>query len=235
MKKVIAFLLIFIGLGVMLYPEVTDYYSAHKQEELIDIWENQEFAPGEDIGIFEQTNEQTAQTSYVQLDSIFPSSEGTVQAAEIESSQEGHNEPEAEAAEREQPLSESMMGIITIDKIDVKLPILYGASQYNLKYGAGYLSGSALPGQNGNSAIAAHRSREYGKMFNRLDEVQEGDLITVKTREGTHEYKVTSTKIVKPSDLSVLQNSSEATLTLITCDPIDNPINRLIVKAEKVK
>ncbi|WP_223701171.1 class D sortase [Sutcliffiella deserti] len=233
MKKVIAFLLIFIGIGVMVYPKATDYYSAQKQNNLIEEWENQDLSSDSRPKNAESSNHDTAKNSYINLDSIFNPSAGTAEAAETTSIEESQQEAteEVEASENK-PLSESMLGIITIDKIDVKLPVLNSASQYNLDYGAGHLTGTVMPGQKGNSAIAAHRSRKYGKLFNRLNEISEGDTITVKTRDGSYTYTVTDTKIVKPDDLSVLHNTSEEILTLITCDTPENPVNRLIVRAE---
>ncbi|TYR75990.1 class D sortase [Rossellomorea vietnamensis] len=237
MKKVIAFLLIFIGLGVMVYPKAVDLYSAQKQNNLIEDWENQEYISESTQANSNSSNEDTAKNSYINLDSIFNPAAGTAEAAEPDSIEESRQNTEeveeTESAEEEsKPLSDSMLGIITIDKINVKLPILRSASQYHLKYGAGHLSGTVLPGQKGNSAIAAHRSREYGKMFNRLNEVSVGDAITVNTRDGSYTYKVTDTKIVKPEDLSVLNNTTGETLTLITCDTPENPVNRLIIKAQ---
>ncbi|WP_113930672.1 class D sortase [Bacillus sp. P14.5] len=233
MKKVIAFLLIFIGLGVMVYPKAADLYSAQKQNNLIEEWENQTNSSESTPANSKSSNEDAAKNSYINLDSIFNPAERTVEASETTSIEETRQNTD-EDEENNQPLGESMLGIITIDKINVKLPILESASQYHLKYGAGHLSGTVLPGQKGNSAIAAHRSREYGKMFNRLNEISEGDTITVKTRDGSYTYKVTETKIVKPEDLSVLNHTSNETLTLITCDTPENPVNRLIIKAEMI-
>ncbi|MBT2679105.1 class D sortase [Bacillus sp. ISL-35] len=128
-----------------------------------------------------------------------------------------------------------MLGVIEIDKINLRLPILYGASQGNLGVGSGLLNGTSLPGAPGNSAIAAHRSRSYGRMFNRLDEIGTGDVVTVKGQNGTFQYKVYETLVVEPEDVSVLSGSkNEKTLTLITCTPIDTATHRLIVKAKQI-
>ncbi|MGD6802125.1 class D sortase [Rossellomorea vietnamensis] len=219
MKKIISICIILSGLGVMAYPKTADYVEAYHQDKLLKQWESEMASSNEDP-ISSGSTEETAETSYISLDDVFDPS---ARASEVTAS---------ERERSENALGSNMMGIITIDVINVNLPVLRGASQYNLKYGAGHLNGTAIPGKTGNSAIAAHRSREQGKMFNRLGELQMGDTITVKTRSGTFNYKVTDTKIVEPTDLSVLQESDEEILTLITCDPIENPVNRLIVRAE---
>jgi len=126
----------------------------------------------------------------------------------------------------------SILGKLTINQIDLVIPILEGATQANLKIGAGHLSGTSVIGETGNAAIAAHRSYTYGKQFNRLPEVESGDLIQVETAQKKLTYKVTEKVLVKPTDLSVLQNNNNETMiTLITCHPMKNPTHRFIVKA----
>lgn len=126
----------------------------------------------------------------------------------------------------------SILGKLTINQIDLVIPILEGATQTNLKIGAGHLSGTSPIGETGNAAIAAHRSYTYGKQFNRLPEVESGDLIQVETAQKKFTYKVTEKVLVKPTDLSVLQNNNNETMiTLITCHPMKNPTHRYIVKA----
>ncbi len=70
-------------------------------------------------------------------------------------------------------------------------------------------------------------------MFNRLNEIKEGDEIIVRDREKTYKYKVYRTYIVTPDNVSVLEGSDdEKVLTLITCDPVDTATHRLIIKAK---
>ncbi|MNP46569.1 Sortase family protein [compost metagenome] len=88
-------------------------------------------------------------------------------------------------------------------------------------------------GEIGNAAIAAHRARTTGRLFNRLNEVVIGDTITVKTSDQTYNYEVYDISVVLPSDVSVLDgNNKDKILTLITCDPLVDPTHRLIVHAK---
>ncbi|MCM3717677.1 class D sortase [Fictibacillus phosphorivorans] len=126
----------------------------------------------------------------------------------------------------------SIIGKLSITKIDLTIPIMEGASQANLKVAAGHLKGTSPLGGTGNAAIAAHRSYTYGKQFNRLPEVETGDLIQVETTKKILTYKVTEKLLVLPTDLSVLQNTDkESIITLITCHPMKNPTHRYIVRA----
>ncbi len=117
------------------------------------------------------------------------------------------------------PSSPSMVGVIEIDDIGLKLPVLEGVSSQNLKIAAGHIPGTALPGQAGNSAIAAHNSYSYGRMFSRLKELNRGGKVRVKTAAGDCEYTIYEIRTVEPSDTSVLnRNAKDKVLTLITCD-----------------
>lgn len=216
MKKVLSILLILAGITIFFYPAIMDLYTSYSQKHLIDNWEEQ------------AQDEPKAAASLGQLEEVF-SVETKAETNEDETRIEKVEEKKAEEP-NSQP---GMLGVIEIDKIGLKLPVLQGASMANLDIGAGLLEGTALPGNTGNSAIAAHRSRAYGKMFNRLDEIGRGDVVTVRDQGKTYQYEVYETLIVEPNDVSVLNGSNdEKTLTLITCTPIDTATHRLIIKAK---
>lgn len=124
------------------------------------------------------------------------------------------------------------IGLIQIDKIDVKLPVAEGADLATLKFALGHMPETADLGSIGNSVIAGHRSHSFGTFFNRLDEVEVGDEIKVKANGKEYVYEVYETLIVEPDDLSVLRgSSSHRVLTLITCTPMYTSTHRLIVHA----
>jgi sortase A len=92
---------------------------------------------------------------------------------------------------------------------------------------------TAALGQVGNAAIAAHRARTPGRLFNRLNEIKLGDEIVVNVQGEQYVYRVYNIKVVDPTDVSVLKsNNQQKLLTLITCDPLVNPTHRLIVQAK---
>jgi sortase A len=123
-----------------------------------------------------------------------------------------------------------IIGKMSINKIDLTIPIMEGASQQNLKVAAGHMKGTSPIGEIGNAAIAAHRSYTYGKQFNRLLEVDTGDVIQFETKQKKLTYIVTEKRLVEPTDLSVLEaNQTESIVTLITCHPMKNPTHRYIV------
>lgn len=125
------------------------------------------------------------------------------------------------------------IGIIEIDKIDIRLPVAEGADLATLKFSLGHMPETASLGAIGNAAVAGHRSHSFGSFFNRLDEVAVGDEIVVTVYGGdTYTYEVYETLVVEPDDVSVLRGSSNhRVLTLITCTPIYTSTHRLIVHA----
>lgn len=126
-----------------------------------------------------------------------------------------------------------VLGTVSIDRIGLSEPIVYGADAAALKRGAGTVVEGRMPGGPGNFVLAGHRSLTYGRHFNRLGEVKEGDEIDVETSAGRISYRVTGISIVEPDDLSVLNNAADgsAGLTLVTCHPRKHPTHRLIVHA----
>jgi sortase A len=125
------------------------------------------------------------------------------------------------------------IGVIKIEKIKANLPIMEGATSRVLKVGVGKLVGTSNFGEIGNTALSAHRSHSYGQNFNRLNEVEEGDFISITTMDAVYNYEVFNIFIVEPSDVSVLKKSkTESILTLITCHPLYTATHRLIVQAK---
>jgi len=137
-------------------------------------------------------------------------------------------EAAAVAKEAKKPIA-----TIEIPAIGVKLPVLEGATLENMKSAAAHMTETAPLGQIGNAAIAAHRARTKGRLFNRLDEVKVGDEIVIRTAGDRYVYNVYRVVIVEPTDVSVLnKNGDDRILTLISCDPVVNATHRLIVQAK---
>ena len=130
--------------------------------------------------------------------------------------------------------------MIKIDKIGVDKVVVEGTSVPDLRKGPGHYTGSPLPGQLGNSAIAGHRTT-YGAPFGDLDQLAPGDTISVRTLTGTWDYEVLDNYpiAVNPDQTEVLDPTTDpatgqplATLTLTTCEPKYQATKRLVVKAQ---
>ena len=131
-------------------------------------------------------------------------------------------------------LKDNMEGILSIDKINLEMPILDGANKGNLRVAVSSINGTGKPGEVGNYSIAGHRNRSFGSHFNRLNEVEEGDSIKVRTDKDSYNYVVSEKKLVKPEQVEVLRgNDTDKEITLVTCHPmVNNPPYRLIIKGK---
>jgi sortase A len=120
-----------------------------------------------------------------------------------------------------------------VPRLGLKVIVVQGDSPRILRRAVGHIRETALPGESGNVALTGHRDT----FFRPLRNIQSGDAITVKTLDAEFRYRVESTTVVPPSDISVLQASRERTLTLITCFPfyyLGAAPNRFIVRARQV-
>jgi sortase A len=122
------------------------------------------------------------------------------------------------------------VGLLKIAKIGLDKVIVQGTSTNDLRQGPGHYPGTPLPGEQGNAAIAGHRTT-YGAPFYNLDALAVGDPIVVTTVQGTFTYDVTGTVVVSPNDTSVVDNTTFPELTLTTCNPRFSASSRLVVHA----
>ncbi len=101
-------------------------------------------------------------------------------------------------------------------------------------YAVGHHESSALPGQQGNVVLAGHRDIR-GSVFRRLNELKAKDEVLVYTKGKVFRYVVTDSKVIKPTQVSVMAQTDDYRLTLITCTPIGIASNRIIVTAQLVR
>jgi sortase A len=123
---------------------------------------------------------------------------------------------------------------IVIPALEVNTVVVEGTGASALRAGAGHYPNTPLPGEEGNVAIAGHRTT-YGKPFANLDHLKPGDEIVLETPVGTNVYKVSRDPFVVPnSQWDVISQTPGHTLTLTTCHPKGSAKQRLVVKAEMV-
>jgi sortase A len=145
-------------------------------------------------------------------------------------SPEGARPNEAEIPQHLRPLVQSLANIplptpgpeqanrIQIPAIGVDAPIVQGDGWEQLKKGVGQHLGSANPGENGNVVLSAHNDI-FGEIFRDLDQLEPGDEITVYTNQRAYTYVVSGSDVVEPTEVSVMESTSQPTLTLISCYP----------------
>ncbi len=131
---------------------------------------------------------------------------------------------------REAPSRGELLGILDIPRIGLSSIVEQGADSKVLRESVGHIPGTALPGQSGNVALAAHRDT----YFRHLSALRPGDKIVFHSLSGTYTYRVQSTKVVQPTDTAVLVETEQPTLTLVTCFPfyyVGSAPNRFVLVA----
>lgn len=109
------------------------------------------------------------------------------------------------------------LGTLTIPALDRSLPIFEGTTEDQLSIGVGHVVTSVLPGWIDNSVIAGHR----GTTFKNLDKLIIGDCVIIESKHGIFTYKIVNIRIVDSDDETVIVSTEKATLTLVTCYPLN--------------
>jgi len=157
--------------------------------------------------------------------------------------------PKPVPPEQPRPAQGSLLGRLEIGRLNLAAMVREGVDANTLKIAVGHVPSSALPNEPGNFAIAAHRDT----LFRALKDIRRNDLVTFQSPRGNYTYQVLATKIVKPSDVSVLRADGGGLipaamfssdhggpgklLTMITCYPfyyVGSAPKRFIVEAKLV-
>jgi len=122
--------------------------------------------------------------------------------------------------------------VLRIPKLHLEVPVYEGSDDRTLNRGLGRIIGTAKLGEMGNTGIAGHRDG----FFRGLKDIGPGDTVELMLPHRTDHYSVTSITITNPDDVSVLEPTSTASLTLVTCYPfyfVGSAPRRYIVQASR--
>ena len=211
----------FVGVSVLLYPTVSDYWNSLHQSQAIttyaDSVENMD----------EQDYEKLwdAAVSYDQK--LFQSGHGL-----------GLKDEEKEEYNELLDVSGTgIMSYIEIPKIKCSLPVYHGTDEGVLQIAVGHIEGSSLPvgGLNTHCVLSGHRGLPSAKLFSNLDKLEEGDIFMIRTLDQTLTYEVDQIRIVLPDEVEDLKIEEGKDLcTLVTCTPYGINTHRLLVRGHRV-
>lgn len=211
MMIITGFLLFAVGIAVLLYPVFFTAKTKDIQEKLMDSLKSEQTIYIEELPQAEDIFDPLAQT---------PDSDSLEETA-------------SQTSNASDKLPLDCIGIMRIAKINLVLPIVEGLTYKHLSYALAHLQTSAEIGTQGDCCIFGHRNHTYGKYFNRLDELEVGDIISIEDSNGTlHSYTVVKKEILSPSDVNLLKSGLQGhCLSLITCHPIGVYNKRLVIRA----
>lgn len=225
MKKqrttIILVMLLIISSLVFLYPDISDYWNSMRQTRVISNYE-------ENMDILEENE-------YEQILAL--AQEYNEELALLSKNSYENGEPVDEYYQSMLNLNDSnMMGYITIEKIDIDLPIYHGTSESVLSIGTGHLEGSSLPigGDSTHTVITGHRGLATSMLFTDLDKLELGDTFTLTILSQTLTYEIDQILIVEPEEVDKLSIvDGEDYCTLITCTPFGVNTHRILVRGTR--
>ncbi len=229
LTRILVVLLFLAGLGMLMYPMISNMWNNHRQNVLMSSYENS-VKEKEDSGEIDYEAEWQKAYDFNNglLPSILPDSFAIGDAA---------GEQDEAYMSCLNIAGDSTMGIIEIPKIDVKLPILHTTTDEVLEKAAGHLEGSSLPvgGENTHAVISAHRGLPSATLFTNLDKLEIGDNFYIHVLDDTLQYEVDQIETVEPDDTSLLMvEKGQDLVTLLTCTPYGVNTHRLLVRGHRV-
>ncbi len=122
------------------------------------------------------------------------------------------------------------LGVLTLARLRIRVPVFEGTDELALNRGAGWIAGTSRPGADGNIGIAAHRDG----FFRAFKDIALGDAVELATPGVRSHYTVDQIEIVSPDDVGVLKPRGAPSVTLVTCYPfyfVGSAPQRFIVHA----
>ncbi|WP_407452629.1 class C sortase [Bifidobacterium pullorum] len=210
-----------VGLGLLLYPTVSNWWNSRRQSQAIV--------------------EYTEQTSAMDEAHVAELLEAARQYNAGLAADEGRFTPTpADTTEYENLLDVSdtgIMGYLEIPKLDVSTPIYHGTDESVLQSGAGHLEGSSLPvgGKGTHAVLSGHRGLPSSKLFTDLDDMEQGDVFMIHVLDRTLTYQVDQIVTVDPYDMDDLAiDPDQDYCTLVTCTPYGINTQRLLVRGHRI-
>lgn len=221
-STIILVLILLAGLGIMLYPTVSDYWNSFHQTRAINHYD-----------------EAVAELDETDYEELFAQAETyNEHLGELIAPFSQCGQLEEEYYSVLDVAGNGIIGYITISKIGVELPIYHGTSDAILNVAAGHIEGSSLPigGTGRHSVLSAHRGLPSAKLFTNLDQLEAGDTFTITVLNHILTYEVDQILIVEPTQMEALNISEgEDYCTLLTCTPYGINTQRLLVRGHRVE
>lgn len=128
---------------------------------------------------------------------------------------------------------------INTQNLTITAPIVEGVTDADLAMGVGHHKTTAVPGLSGNVVLSGHRwkfgDNPYFKVFEDLDQLHNGDHVTVHYNNRDFVYEVYESMIVDDDAIEIFEPTSEPTLTLYTCTPKYTAFKRLVFRARLIE
>jgi len=218
---IILVLLFLTGVGLLLYPTVSDYWNSFHQSRAIASYA--EAVSNIDNAAYDEMMEEARRYN----ERLYRDGR----------SWDMSDEEREEYQKVLDVTGTGIMGYIEIQKINCFLPIYHGTDDSVLQIAIGHIEGSSLPvgGANTHSVLSGHRGLPSAKLFSDLDQIREGDSFVIRVLDEMLTYEVDQIRIVLPHELQDLELQDGKDLcTLVTCTPYGINTHRMLVRGHRI-
>jgi sortase A len=211
-----------IGLSLLLYPKVSDYWNSFNQSQVIATY-----------------NKAVDNVDHEKLNQLWNDAKMYNEKLKNNNNRFDFTEEEEKAYEELLNVNgDEVMGYIEIPSIDVSLSIYHGVDDDILQIGAGHIEGTSLPvgGKGTHCVISGHRGLPSAKLFSDLNMLKEGDIFVLHVLDRKLTYEVDQIRIVLPDEIKDLAlDPDQDYCTLVTCTPYGVNTHRLLVRGHRIK
>ena len=221
-SNIVLALILLVGLSLILYPSVSDYWNSFHQSRAIVRYAETVSEIGGDAydAMWQAAQDYNEKLSRIGIRWKLSDEERSEYEALLDVTGTG------------------IMGYIEIPQIKCSLPIYHGTAESALQIAVGHLEGSSLPvgGEGSHCLLSGHRGLPSARLFTDLDKLREGDVFLLRTLDETLSYEVDQIRIVLPFELDELKiEPGRDYCTLITCTPYGVNSHRLLVRGHRVE
>lgn len=221
-STVILILIFFVGLSLLLYPTVSDYWNSLHQSRMIAEYSGE---------VADLDNDLYEQLWSDARDYNLTLSEKANRFAMTD-------EDRADYEELLNVSGKGIMGYIEIPNINCSLPVYHGTDEAVLQIAVGHIEGTSLPvgGEGTHCVLSGHRGLPSARLFTDLDKLVEGDTFILRVLDETLTYEVDQIRIVEPWEMDALSiEEGKDYCTLVTCTPYGINTQRLLVRGHRVE
>lgn len=214
-------LVFLVGLSLLLYPTVSDYWNSFRQSRAIASY----------LDAVNEMDEERYQALIAEAREYNETLVGNERRFRFD---------DAQKAEYCSMLGADgdAIGYIEIQSIKVMLPIYLGTTESILQEGVGAMEGASLPvgGESTHAVLTGHRGLPTSKLFTNLDKLAEGDIFYVHVLNETLTYEVDQILIVEPTEMDALAiEEGKDYCTLVTCTPYGINSHRMLVRGHRIE
>lgn len=221
-------LMVILGLGILFYPDISDWYSGRLQVGLMQTFD-EEVAGVDEAYIKEHFSraQEYNEALYCGIPIQDPFPDSTKDDSELLPS----------SYYLETLNVGGMMAQLEIPIIGVQLPVFHTTSSESLSRGVGHMEGTSFPigGKNTHAVLTGHSGLANARLFTDLEKVKIGDLFFITVLDSRLAYQVDKITMVLPHEIEELK-IAEGTdcITLITCVPVAINTHRLLVHGVRI-